>query len=586
MFKKIISTIVAVCLSLGSVAPVYAVDLGSSFDSLLQGGGARVSSGGQFNSQARNAYIASGASVRFPAESVTLFSVQPPKINAGCGGIDAHFGGFSFVNSSQIEQFIRNIAQNSIGLVIKMVIIHLCPQCDAVISSIEKLAQFASKMSRESCDVAQMLVGNVADKLGVVPPTQTQHTEMQQECGIQVSAGNGGPDFLSAIAGVCKSAKEAWAKVDEKYKNLLTSGSSVPAVMGQQASEGKAYNSVWSILISLGMDPNVTVSNSPGGGAAAISTYRDRGDMLLLMNMVQNSYIDPQEGSKTGSLPKIDGESLVITYMCGFEYNSTDATLTPSAHEFCTKISEKKPLTDNTQILICSGNSVSGGTTRSPAPNRDEQAWRDCKQPVAIKIGDIKSQYTSPGIFTGRGFLYRVEEQLNKAISDVRNDRPVSAETIALVNSSTLPVYQAINTAALYPVASAELIKNISRRYATLAALGKVEEIFKKARGMSATTTTNPALLASMSEAFGKIRGISKATQEEFYLNYQAEEALAAQIRTLNRAIQENVITSEILYNQRYANTITTATQGGSGGQTGSTTTPTGSTNTPATTTP
>lgn len=579
MFKKIISTIVAVCLSLGSITPVYAVDLGSSFDSLLQGGGARVTSAGQFNSQARNAYIAGGASVRFPAESVTLFSVQPPKLNAGCGGIDAHFGGFSFVNSSQIEQFIRNIAQNSIGLVVKMVIIILCPQCDAVISSIEKLAQFASKMSRESCDVAQMLVGNVADKLGVVPPQQTQHSEMQQECGIQVSAGNGGPDFLSAIASVCKSAKEAWKTVDDKYKNLLGAGTPAPDVKGTRASEGKSYNSVWDILVSLGMDPNATVSGATTGGAASISTYRDRGDMLLLMNMLQNSYVDPTEGSKTASIPKIDGELLVFTYMCGFDYRSTDPDTAPSADEFCKKIAANKTLADGTQLLICSGSGTSGGTTRSPALNLDSQAWTDCKLPVPITMGQIKANYNSPGIFTGRGFLYRVEEQLNLAVSDVRNDRPVSPETIALVNSSTLPIYQAINTAALYPVASAELIKNISRRYATLAALGKIEEIFRKARGMSGTTTTNPALLASMYEAFGKIRGASKATQEEFYLNYQAEEALSAQIRTLNRAIQENIITTEILYNQRYADTITTTTQNGGNASTGSTTPP-------ATTTP
>lgn len=36
-----------------------------------------------------------------------------PDINAGCGGIDAYLGSFSFINGEQLQRFVKQIMSNA-----------------------------------------------------------------------------------------------------------------------------------------------------------------------------------------------------------------------------------------------------------------------------------------------------------------------------------------------------------------------------------------------------------------------------------------------------------------------------------------
>ncbi|VZZ91554.1 conjugal transfer protein TraH [Escherichia coli] len=38
-----------------------------------------------------------------------------PDINAGCGGIDAYLGSFSFINGEQLQRFVKQIMSNAAG---------------------------------------------------------------------------------------------------------------------------------------------------------------------------------------------------------------------------------------------------------------------------------------------------------------------------------------------------------------------------------------------------------------------------------------------------------------------------------------
>ncbi len=38
-----------------------------------------------------------------------------PDINAGCGGIDAYLGSFSFINGDQLQRFVKQIMSNAAG---------------------------------------------------------------------------------------------------------------------------------------------------------------------------------------------------------------------------------------------------------------------------------------------------------------------------------------------------------------------------------------------------------------------------------------------------------------------------------------
>ncbi|WP_264757336.1 conjugal transfer protein TraH [Klebsiella pneumoniae] len=48
-------------------------------------------------------------------KTIQLVSMTLPDINAGCGGIDAYLGSFSYINSEQLQRFAKQIMSNAAG---------------------------------------------------------------------------------------------------------------------------------------------------------------------------------------------------------------------------------------------------------------------------------------------------------------------------------------------------------------------------------------------------------------------------------------------------------------------------------------
>ncbi|HBY0038665.1 conjugal transfer protein TraH, partial [Klebsiella pneumoniae] len=67
--------------------------------------------------QGQAAGYASGGSLyaRTQVKTIQLVSMTLPDINAGCGGIDAYLGSFSFINSEQLQRFGKQIMSNAAG---------------------------------------------------------------------------------------------------------------------------------------------------------------------------------------------------------------------------------------------------------------------------------------------------------------------------------------------------------------------------------------------------------------------------------------------------------------------------------------
>ncbi len=52
---------------------------------------------------------------RTQVKNIQLISMTLPDINAGCGGIDAYLGSFSFINGDQLQRFVKQIMSNAAG---------------------------------------------------------------------------------------------------------------------------------------------------------------------------------------------------------------------------------------------------------------------------------------------------------------------------------------------------------------------------------------------------------------------------------------------------------------------------------------
>ena len=107
MLKSILAPvfIAAVILSVGTSA-----EAGFADDWLAN---STTSSPSYFEGQKRGYLSAGGFNARWKTSSDYLVSVTPPRIKAGCGGIDAFWGGVSFLNPDYLVQKLEQIVQNA-----------------------------------------------------------------------------------------------------------------------------------------------------------------------------------------------------------------------------------------------------------------------------------------------------------------------------------------------------------------------------------------------------------------------------------------------------------------------------------------
>ncbi len=106
--RKKIATMVATSVLTGmsltaTIGQAEASALNDAFDRLSSAGGGFSSSTSAtaFETRTRHGYSAGGMTMRFSQNRYSLVNLDPPRLEVGCNGIDAHFGGFSYIDSEQ-----------------------------------------------------------------------------------------------------------------------------------------------------------------------------------------------------------------------------------------------------------------------------------------------------------------------------------------------------------------------------------------------------------------------------------------------------------------------------------------------------
>lgn len=112
-----------------------------------------------FNGQARG-YLSGGSfSARWPvSQNNNLISVTPPKLSAGCGGIDFYGGSLSFLSTQNLVKKLQNVLQNSAGVAFQMALDTLCSKCVTLMNSMEDISNKLNQMSMDDCKAAKGVV--------------------------------------------------------------------------------------------------------------------------------------------------------------------------------------------------------------------------------------------------------------------------------------------------------------------------------------------------------------------------------------------------------------------------------------------
>src|SRR5690606_37988731 len=79
------------------IAPAHA-SLADELDDMFS----NVTAPGSFSTTLRQGWAGGGVGIRAPIRNISVISFDPPRLSAGCGGIDLFGGSFSFINSEQL----------------------------------------------------------------------------------------------------------------------------------------------------------------------------------------------------------------------------------------------------------------------------------------------------------------------------------------------------------------------------------------------------------------------------------------------------------------------------------------------------
>jgi conjugative transfer pilus assembly protein TraH len=180
---------------------------------------------GTFSTRDRAGVFGGSFQVRIPTTHINLVSFDPPRFDAGCGGVDLYGGSFSFINSQQLVQIFRQVAANAVGLAFKAAVNAISPNLGGLMTEFQTVLQHLNGLAKNSCHLAGLLVDKGEQALGM--SVDADGSTGSQKTGLF-------SDSIDALNGYLKDADKYLvnaAKVNPKagnatYKAVLNSGAS------------------------------------------------------------------------------------------------------------------------------------------------------------------------------------------------------------------------------------------------------------------------------------------------------------------------------------------------------------------------
>ncbi|WP_432263219.1 conjugal transfer protein TraH [Cupriavidus sp. TMH.W2] len=146
-----------------------------------------------FTSQSRGGLVGGGTSVRMPIRNINLIAFDPPRISAGCGGIDLFGGAFSFINADQLVALFRQIAANAVGVAFKAAIDAINPALGKLMQDFQNKIAALNSMMKNTCSLATTIM----DKTGA---SDAIRSFASQKIAPEVESATGAiSDFFSGI---------------------------------------------------------------------------------------------------------------------------------------------------------------------------------------------------------------------------------------------------------------------------------------------------------------------------------------------------------------------------------------------------
>lgn len=216
----------------------------ASLSSELQAMFSNVTAPGSANSALSMGWAGGGVGVRSPIRNLQLVSLDPPRLSAGCGGIDLYGGSFSFINSEQFIALLRAVAMNAVGVAFKAAVDAINPQLGNIMGSFQEIIQNLNSTMANTCALASTIVDSTKSYLSSMEVTKSA---VAGEATASGTLSDSVANFLGGVANTTarwgNKANEVTQKAaaDPKYPEI---GNLVWKALGKSGSANHLGNPI------------------------------------------------------------------------------------------------------------------------------------------------------------------------------------------------------------------------------------------------------------------------------------------------------------------------------------------------------
>jgi conjugative transfer pilus assembly protein TraH len=169
-----------------------------------------------YQGQSAGYYTGGSLFERNTVRNTSITNIQLPSVRAGCGGIDLFTGGFSYINSEQLVQAMKNVANNATSYAFMLAIETVSPLIAEQMKSLQDLANRINQTNINSCEMGASLVG------GLWPKTDIAQKQVCESVG---TSNNLFSDWAAARQGCGASGERsstlARGKTDPRFKDMI-----------------------------------------------------------------------------------------------------------------------------------------------------------------------------------------------------------------------------------------------------------------------------------------------------------------------------------------------------------------------------
>jgi len=159
------------------------------------------------------------------------FHIETPKFKFDpcTGSADFRFGSFSHIKLSKYTEFLKKIPTAAAGYAVKMGIKTFCPQCETIMTDLERVTNEINSMMLDQCALSKSLGEGLISKL---------NASSQQKCMMQSNISGGTRDMYENMDECNKNSEKYGNSGEEQMKSTL----------------GNEFNLAWKALSKNGSD--------------------------------------------------------------------------------------------------------------------------------------------------------------------------------------------------------------------------------------------------------------------------------------------------------------------------------------------